>query len=166
MDHARRGAALRRLSRQNAHKLGHMALSPIAPAHSWPDGILEAAREFFNGSLSIYIPGEPGAYDPVTDTMTGGTPDVAVIADRPARAQHLRSPQDYHDGSGWDVKRVYRFQCEILPGDPSITKGMVAKFTGGRDPELAKVEFQVVTATNSSHAALRTVECVSELSRA
>lgn len=143
-----------------------MALSPISSPDSWPDEILEAAREFFNGSLSIYVPGEPGTYDPVTDTTTGGTPDVAVISDRPARAQHLRSPQDFNDGNGWDVKRVYRFQCEILAGDPSITKGMVARFTGGRDPELAKVEFQVVSATNSSHAALRTVEAVSELSRA
>lgn len=143
-----------------------MALSPITSAGDWPVLILEAAREFFNGTLTIYTPGEPGTYDPVADATTGGTPDVVVIGDRPARAQHLRSPQDFNDGTGWDVKRVYRFQCEILPGDPSITKGMVARFTGGRDPELAKVEFQVVSATNSSHAALRTVEAISELSRA
>lgn len=143
-----------------------MALSPISPAGDWPALILETAREFFNGSLDILLPGEPGKYDPVEDEITGGTPGVAVISGRPARAQHLRAPQDFNDGTGWDVKRVYRFQCEILDGDPSITKGMFARFSGGRDPELAKVEFQIVSATNSSHAALRTIEAISELSRA
>lgn len=143
-----------------------MALSLSNSSAGWPELILETAREFFNGTLDIYLPGEPGTYDPVTDETTGGTPDVPVITGRPARAQHLRAPQDFNDGNGWDVKRVYRFQCEILADDPSITKGMVARFSGGRDPELAKVEFQVVSATNSSHAAVRTIEAVSELSRA
>lgn len=143
-------------------------LSPITGDASWPDEILEAAKEFFNGLLTITKPGKAGAYDPVTDTYTGEgyVAPVVLISNRPARAQHISSPREANSADGWDVERRYRFQCEILTGDPSITKGLVATFSGGRDPELAKMTFQVVSATNSSHAALRTVECVTELARA
>lgn len=143
-----------------------MALSPLTPADDWAELILETAKETFNGLITIYRPGTPGTYDPVTDTTVGGTAESIVLGPRAARAQHLRLPQEFNDGTGWDVKRRYRFQFEILDGDPSITKGLYARFSGGRDPELAKVEFQIASATNSSHAALRTVEAVSELARA
>lgn len=142
-----------------------MALSRVSPAGDWPAEILEAARETFNGHLTLYRPGEPGTYDSKTNTFAGGTPDEVLIADRPARAQHIRLPQEYNDGNGWGTKRRYRFQCEILEDDPAITKGLFVRFSGGRDPELEKVAFQVVSATNSSHAALRTIETVSELAR-
>jgi hypothetical protein len=138
-------------------------LTPLPTASSWSEEIAEAAREFYNGLLTIIDPGTPGTYDPVTDTMTGGNPDTILIADRPARAQHLGLPTQGSDVTGWNVKRRFRFQCDVLEGDPIIRKGLVATFTGGSDPSLAEYTFQVVSAVNSSHAALRTIECTTEL---
>ncbi|WP_217182701.1 DUF6093 family protein [Streptomyces sp. AC495_CC817] len=147
-----------------------MALSrPPSPfADDWPDEILEGAREEFNGLITIRLPGEPGAYDPVTNPDAIGEPGDIVIGPRPARAQHLRTPRSYNDGNGWQTTFAYQFQCEILPGDPSITKGLVVTFSADpekeplRDPELAKMTYQTVFATNSSHAAVRTINCNTE----
>lgn len=140
-----------------------MALLPFES--SWEHEILEAARETFNGFITISRPEAPGIYYPATGEYTDGSPGAVLIADRPARAQHIRLPEEKADGDGWQTKRRYRFQYEILPGDPSITKGLVVTYRGGLDPELAKMTFQVVWATNSSHAALRTVETVTEGAR-
>lgn len=144
-------------------------MSPLARPHAegdWSDEILAAAREMFNGEISVIKPGTPGEWSAKTNLRTGGTPDAVILGPRAARAQHLSTPTESNDGNGWETRRRYRFQFEILDGDPSLTRGLVVKFTGGRDPELAKITFQILTATNSSHAALRTLECISELARA
>lgn len=142
-----------------------MALPRVSSDSSWSGEILEAAREFFNGTLTITKPGTPGQLQP-DGTRGPSTPGETVIAPRPARAQHLASPTETNDGNGWDTRRRYRFQCEILPGDKAITKGLVVTFDGGRDPELEKMTFQVLWATNSSHAAVRTIEAITEGARA
>ena len=142
-----------------------MPLSPVPTAESWSAEILEAAREFFNGTIDVFIPGEPGTYDPVDDETTGGTPATPLISARPARAQHIAMPQQNSDVSGWNVRRRVRFQCEILAGDPVIPRGAVATYAGGNDPTLNEITFQVVSAINSSHAALRTIEAITEAGR-
>lgn len=135
-------------------------LPPLAP--SWSEEILDAARWTFNGELTVIKPGAPGSFNPVTDTETGGTPDATIVGWRPARAQHIRLPIENNDGNGWTSRRRFRFQCEIRPGDPAIQQGMVVRFRGGNDPTLALFAYQVVSAVNSSHAALRTIECITE----
>jgi hypothetical protein len=139
-----------------------MALSPVRSESDWSAEILEAAREFMNGELRVMKPGTPGTYDPATDEATGGTEPSVVIDWRPARAQHLRMPVETNDGNGWTSRRRYRFQCEILDGDPLIKKGLYVEYRGGKDPVLAEFAFQVVSAVNSSHAALRTIETITE----
>lgn len=144
-----------------------MALSrpPSRLAADWPDEILQDAKQEFNGELVIRQPGTRGARDPITGDYGPFTLGAVVLSARPARAQHIRLPLDSNDGTGSQARRRYRFQCEILPGDPSVTQGLVAYFTGGNDPELAKMTFQVRMATNSSHAALRTIETLTEAAR-
>ncbi|WP_406245793.1 DUF6093 family protein [Microbacterium sp. M] len=142
-----------------------MALSPISDDADWPLEILESAREEFNGTLIVSKAGEPGEFDPITGGTTGGTPPTVVLGPRAARAQNLAMPSEINGGDSWETKRRYRFQCEILPGDPSITKGLIVTFDGGRDPEIEKMTFQVLWATNSSHAALRTIYCATEGAR-
>lgn len=139
-----------------------MALPRTRPDSSWSDEIASAAREFFDGELTVSTPGTPGKYNPPSGTYAPGTPGETVISKRPARAQHLRAPSSLNDGNGWQTSHTYQFQCDILPGDASITKGLIVRFTGGRDPELAKMVFHVDWATNSSSAAVRTIVCSTE----
>lgn len=142
-----------------------MALPRINHAAHWADEIAEAARDLFDGELEIKTPSTPGVYDPTSGTYTPETPGEVILSRRPARAQHLRSPSDTNDGNGWQTYRRYRFQCDILPDDLSVTKGLLVRFFGGRDPELLKMVFQVDWATNSSSAAIRTIECTTEGAR-
>ena len=139
-----------------------MALRPIT-ADSWAEEIADAAREFFNATIDVLLPGTPGKYNPSSDSYTGGTEDTPVIEDRPARAQHIRLATEQSGSREWSAKRRYRFQIDLLPGDPTVTKGMIVRVRdGGRDPSLVDFAFEVITASNSSHAALRTIETVTE----
>lgn len=142
-----------------------MALARVRDEAEWPDEIRDAAIEEFTGELEIRLPGTPGEYNPQTGEIDGGTPGTVILSRRPARAQQIRLPEESSSGQGWETSRRYRFQCEILPGDQPVTKGLNVRFFGGRDPELPKMVFQVIWATNSSHAAIRTLECQTEGAR-
>lgn len=142
-----------------------MALSPVNHAAHWAEEIAEVAREFFDGELEVRRVSTPGTYNPVTGEYGADTPGEVVLSRRPARAQHLSSPNETNDGNSWQTSRRYRFQCDIREGDGSVTKGLVVRFFGGRDPEVPKMVFQVDWATNSSHAAIRTIECSTEGAR-
>lgn len=142
-------------------------LSPIPKAGDWPDEIAALARTEFKGRIEVVMPGTPGKYDPKTDTRTGGTDDVVVITGedggRLARIQHLRSLSEATGSGEWSSKRRYRFQIDLLPGDPIIEKAMVVRVRScPRDPSLIEYAFQVINAGNSSQAALRTIEAVTD----
>lgn len=138
-------------------------LSPIPTADSWPDEIAALARTEFAATIDVIIPGTPGKYDPKNDTRTGGTADIVLIEARPARAQHLRQPAETSGAGEWSTKRRYRFQIDLLPGDPLIEKATIVRVRScPRDPSLTQYAFQVVNASNSSQAALRTIETVTE----
>lgn len=139
-----------------------MPLLPLDEADDWSSEIFEDAQSMFDGELCIIKPGTPGTYVPALDAETGGTPDTVVVDWRPARAQHIRMPMETNDSNGWTTRRRFRFQCEIRDADPLITKGLVVRFRGGKDHTLALLAFQVVSALNSSHAALRTIEATTE----
>lgn len=142
-----------------------MALSRVRSEAEWPDEIAEDAREEFDGEVEIREAGTPGEFDPVTGTRGPGVPGEVVLSRRPARAQHIRLPLESNDSNSWQTRRRYRIQCDILDGDLSVTKGLVARFYGGRDAEIPKMVLQVQWATNSSHAAVRTIECMTEGAR-
>lgn len=129
-----------------------MPLTPVPPASDWSAVIAEAAKMMFNGELRAFIPGE----------LDSGADDVVLIDWRPARAQHLAMPLEMSDGSGWNTKRRFRFQTELRADDPIIPKGAIVRFRGGKDHTLTRFAFQVTSAVNSSHAALRTIETITE----
>ena len=141
-----------------------MALSrpPSRRGSSWTDEILEEAATEFNGELTIREPGTPGTYDGQTGTYVGRIPGAVVIPPRKARAVPIRLPGETNDGNGSQTSRRYRFQCIPELNDPTIRKGLIVTFTGGDDPRLAKMTFQVKFASNGSHMGPRTIETVTE----
>lgn len=146
-------------------------LSPIPTADSWPDEIAALARTEFKALIEVVTPGTPGKYDPKTDTRAAGTADQVVITGpdggRPARVQHLRLPSENSGAGEKSNKRRYRFQIDLLADDPIIEEGMVVRVRSNpRDPSLAQYAFQVSTASNSSQAALRTIETWTEFGSA
>ncbi len=140
-----------------------MPLPPTPTEDSWAEEIAALARTEFRTVIDIVTPGTRGTFNSKTDSFEGGTPDVVVIAERPARAQHLRQPLDQSGSKEWGTKRNYRFQIDMIAGDPLITKGMVIRVRSApRNPSLTSFAFQVASAANSDNAALRTIETTTE----
>lgn len=135
---------------------------PLDDSDDWSAEIYEEVSQYFDGELRVVKPGKPGVFDPTTNSTTGGTADTTIMDWRPARAQHISSPLETVDGNGWATKRRFLFQCENRDGDARILKGMVVRFRGGKDASLATIAFQVTSAVNSSHAALRTIRATTE----
>lgn len=146
------------------------------------------ASGVMNGEVQWFIPGDPGTYDPATDTYVGGTAD-SVVGTTIARIQHLREPRNVSTSYEWTTYRRIRVQIpysaialaytglypsyayypspglypsSLLLSQP-ITKGTRGLITnGGKDPALVGRVLVVESALNSSWAALRTVEGVLE----
>lgn len=134
-----------------------------APAASWSEEILEAAREMMNAVITIRDPDILGEYDPVANTQAVLEPGDILVEARAARIQHIQAPRENGAPTGWSTERRVRFQFEILDTDPPIRKGAIVEvLDGGRDPQLEEFLYHVVNALNSSHAALRTVEASTE----
>lgn len=132
-----------------------MQLPPPAAYTDWSDEIAEDAVGEMNGAICIY--------DPPSTTPVIGPVNVGDVGRR-ARIQNMRIPRPTTNADEWEVNRAIRFQIEILAGDPPLRKGMVVRVTdGGKDPSLVNFAFIIETAVNSSHAALRTIETISEL---
>lgn len=120
------------------------------------------ALGLMNGSVEWFTPGTTGTYDPVTDTYTGGTPEV-VIGTTIARIQHLREPRNVSNSYEWTTYRRIRVQIPYLDMTLAIEKGTRGRIVdGGKDQGLTGKILVVESAQNSSWAALRTVECVLE----
>lgn len=132
-----------------------MALPPRSSLVAWPDEIARVAATQMN----------------VTLTFLGS--DKTLVCTTPGRFQHLRSPLDASSAAQWSTKRAGRAQIPLDATTGMIRKGLLCQISAGvddkgnaiplRDPTLGLVTFTVQSAINSSHAALRTVEMVSEL---
>lgn len=143
-----------------------MALAPITDPDDWEQEIADAAIEEFDAEITVQWPGTSGEYDPISGEYGPEVPGEVIIDKRIGRVQNLRSPIEFNDGNGWQTKLTYRIQIDARPDDPSITKGLICKVAGGRDPELPKMTFHVAFATNSTHMAVRTIMCATEGARA
>lgn len=149
-----------------------MPLSPIADVEDWSAEILEGAKEFFNGRIEVVDPSNiiTVPYDPITDEGPTSEAEIVLTNDpddtvrgRPARIQHLRVPLENAGSGEWSTKRRFRFQHEMLPGDPTLRKGqLVTVLDGGKDETLTEFSYTITSAVNSSHAALRTIEAITE----
>jgi len=111
---------------------------------NWSQQIADVAEEFMNASIEIQV----GQED------TGPT-----LYEGKARVQHVRFPREVEDAVQWQGARSYRFQIPLTDDLPFIPKGALIRVSDGqRDPELEEMLFEVVASTNSSHAAVRTLE--------
>ena len=127
---------------------------------SWEDEIAEAAATEFKATISILDPNSlvTTPYDPVTGTGGGSTP-LVIGTGIAARAQHIRTPtwqQTTYDASAY---RHYRFQIAMEGAPAEILKGWLVRVDANpRDLALVGETFTVQASTNSSNAAVRTIE--------
>lgn len=142
-----------------------MALPSLSALDDWSSEIAEDAVGEMNGEISVIKPNtaDDSDYDPEADSGGTAAPST-VLSHRRARIQHLKAPSDATGGGQWGTKTFIRFQVENKTDDPLILKGMiVVVHNGGKDKALEAFTYEVTRAVNSSHAALRTIEAVSEL---
>lgn len=124
-----------------------MALPAFGAIETWQDAIEKVhGSHFRKATISVF------------DGRT------TILAGRPARVQQQRSPAVATDSGQHIAKRAFLFEIELRAGDPVIKKGMLVRVTnGGRDPQLENYGFTVTNSVNSSEAAVRTIETITEL---
>ena len=142
------------------------ALPSLREPSDWTAPITAMAKQHMRGVIDIYDPktsATNGHYDPTTDAQPTSAA-VKVLSARAARIQPIRTDQILNDAGEFVIQRFVRFQIEILPGDPFLREGLIVRVTdGGRDSTLTALAFQVLSAVNSSDAAIRTIEAVAQL---
>lgn len=134
---------------------------PPRTSLAWPDEIAAVATgsDFMNVTFKFY------------------SSDKSLKLTTKGRFQHKRAPLDASSATSWGTKRAGHGQVPLDAIAGQISKGWIAQIGPGvddrtgaaiplRDPTLALVSFTVQSAVNSSHAALRTVELISELTPA
>ncbi len=142
----------------------------LSGTDDWPGEILATVKAEWNVEWKVVTPGTTGTYNPVTDTHTGATSETVVMDWREGRCQSLLNPRKRSEDWGLATERTYLFQGEIKESDAPILEGMQVKvkYKDGavkRDPEIEDLIFRVIGATNSGHAAVRTVYAVSDMAR-
>ena len=86
-----------------------------------------------------------------------------VVDNRRARVVATEQPTSILGTDQWNVERRARVQIENLPTDPIFEKSWTIRvLDGGEDATLTRYSFTVMTNTSDSHAAVRTLECISE----
>lgn len=133
------------------------------PITDWSEQILATARQYMNGQVCFYR--IVGGKDDLPEIGQPGTPaTVEVLWQGKARIQHLRAPR--RDSTEYQASdsRSFRFQLDPLDEPPVLYAGTKARvLDGGRDASLETYSYQVESAVNSSHMAVRTVELTADM---
>lgn len=130
-----------------------MALPKIGAA-VWQDDIERIHGEHFRDAVV-------SVFD--TSKIVSGKPEV-IIDRRPARLQQLRTPTIATEAGQQIAKRAFIAEIELRATDPTIKKDMLLRVhDGGRDPQLELYGFTVTNSVNSSEAAVRNIELITEL---
>lgn len=121
-----------------------MGLPPLVS--SWEDEIAEAAIPFQTAEIIVFkkLP------------YTGAN----LLFRGNARVQQVRQTRDVSTTYEWSAERNFRFQIDYgLVVGVNISKGdTIRVLSGGRDASLYQLAFQVLSAINSDHRAVRTIE--------
>lgn len=132
---------------------------PPPSTDDWAAEIAEAAGELMGAIISVYLPGDPANQD-----EDGYSPPSVVLSRRRARVQHLKATRELNGEVRPEKRRNFRIQIDLTTDLPIIGEGMFIRVDDAdRDPSLEQYVYSVVSAVNSSNAALRTIECVSDM---
>lgn len=142
------------------------ALPSLREPSDWTAPITAMVKAHMRGVIDIYDPktaATSGHYDPTTDAQPTSAA-VKILSARAARIQPIRTDQILNDAGEFVIQRFVRFQIELLADDPALHEGLIVRVTdGGKDTVLTKFAFQVLSAVNSSDAAVRTIETVAQM---
>lgn len=142
-----------------------MSLPSRASLDDWSGEIAEDAVTEMKGEISVIDPNTETStdYDPEGDSGASSTP-TTLLDHRRARIQQYRTPSDDSGAGQWNTKTHIRVQVDLLDTDPVIPSGMiVVVHNGGKNKWLEQYTFEVQRSVNSSSAALRTIDAISEL---
>jgi hypothetical protein len=140
-----------------------MSLPARTAPGDWPAVIENIAKRYRRAIISVFNPSDvlDTRYNPLADTG-GKSTMVAVIENRAARIVPISVPREFEGKQEWATKEFFHVQIELLGADPLLTKGLILRVVdGGKDATLEQYAFTVISAVNSSDAALRTIKCVS-----
>jgi hypothetical protein len=113
---------------------------------------------WFNGTIQIVDPNlDSLTFDPWTNATTG-TETVLWTGD--ARIQPINETRDPEGGKSLLSVRRVRFQVPLDETRDFVHAGLVVRVTdGGQFPDLVNLQFNILSAVNSSYAWLLTIEC-------
>lgn len=134
----------------------------ISRPGTWEDRILARAKTQMNAEICFYREMTPTIpYNPITGE--GGSDGIAVFWRGRARVQHVRAPREFATAYQAETSQQFIFQIDPTePGNgvPFLPSGVKARvLAGGRDSDLESLAFVTSSAINSSHMAVRTVKC-------
>ena len=117
---------------------------------------------WFNGTIEIVDPNlDSLTFDPWTNETTG-TETVLWAGD--ARIQPISESRDPEGGRSILSSRRVRFQVPIDETRSFVRSGLMVRVTdGGQFPDLVELQFNVLSAVNSSYAWLLTIECEADV---
>ena len=123
-----------------------MRLPDPATLSDWSDEIAAEAIGEMNGAIRVY-----------------GRDATVIVDNRPARMVITERPMQILGTDQWNVMRRLRVQIENKADDPIFEKGFTIRaLDGGKDVTLTRYAFTIMTNVSDSHAAVRTLECISE----
>ena len=116
------------------------------------------AARWFNGTIQIVDPNlDTLTFDPWTNTSTG---TETVLWSGDARIQPINENRDPEGGKSVLSSRRVRFQVPLDETRDFVHAGLVVRVTdGGEFPDLVNLQFNILSAVNSSYAWLLTIEC-------
>lgn len=112
----------------------------------WEDEIAEAASQFMTAEIVVF-----------TKLPISG---ANILFRGLARVQQIQQPRDESTTYEWSTQRHFRFQLVYADvAGINIAKGNTIRvLSGGRDESLYTLAFEVLSAINSDHRAVRTIE--------
>ena len=137
-----------------------MGLPALFSGEDWEDEIAAEAATEFNATIDIQDPKTLVTVPYNTTTGEGGysVPQV-IAADIPARLQQVKSPRTVDTTYDYSEYRPYRVQTRMVDVPGLIPKGFqVVVKTNPRDISIVGKVLAVQVSTNSSNAAVRTIE--------
>ncbi len=117
---------------------------------------------WFNGAIQIVDPNlDDLTFDPWTNTSTG---TETVLWTGEARIQPVNEMRDPNGGRSILASQRVRFQVPLDETRDFVRSGLAIRVTeGGQFPDLVNLQFNVLSAVNSSYAWLLTIECEADV---